>query len=164
MKERWKPVPLPGADGYEVSDLGNVRSDKSGEWRPMVTSAGAGGYRQLMLYLRGTGHRNVRLAPLVLEAFIGPRPDGHHASHLNGDLGDNRLANLAWETARANQRRRPSVEGDRNPSARLDPDKVRAIRTKSAAGAKDYVLAVEYGVSPAAIWKIVARKTWAHVA
>ena len=39
---------------------------------------------------------------LVLEAFVGPRPEGMVARHLNGDPGDNRLENLAWGTQSEN--------------------------------------------------------------
>ena len=35
---------------------------------------------------------------LVLETFVGPRPDGMEARHLNGDCQDNRVENLIWGT------------------------------------------------------------------
>jgi hypothetical protein len=35
---------------------------------------------------------------LVLETFVGPRPDGHEADHINNDGFDNRLVNLQWLT------------------------------------------------------------------
>ena len=36
------------------------------------------------------------VAELVLTAFIGPKPPGAVARHLNGDKTDNRLENLSW--------------------------------------------------------------------
>jgi hypothetical protein len=39
---------------------------------------------------------------LVLEAFVGPCPEGMECRHLDGNPGNNRLENLAWGTAREN--------------------------------------------------------------
>lgn len=38
----------------------------------------------------------------VLETFVGPRPKGAVARHLNDDPTDNRLRNLAWGTVTQN--------------------------------------------------------------
>ena len=48
--------------------------------------------------------KTYRVQKLVLDAFVGPRPAGAVARHLN-DIGiDNRLVNLAWGTASENMR------------------------------------------------------------
>jgi len=39
---------------------------------------------------------------LVLEVFVGPRPEGTVACHNNGDGYDNRVRNLRWDTRKAN--------------------------------------------------------------
>ncbi|MGC5078489.1 HNH endonuclease signature motif containing protein [Agrococcus sp. DT81.2] len=46
--------------------------------------------------------RVVRVHHLVLEAFVGPRPDGMFGCHWNDDPYDNRLENLRWATPSAN--------------------------------------------------------------
>lgn len=43
---------------------------------------------------------------LILETFVGPRPDGMEACHYNGVRTDNRLENLRWDTPSNNQKDR----------------------------------------------------------
>lgn len=46
--------------------------------------------------------RKVHVA--VLEAFVGPRPEGMQALHNNGDPSDNTVENLRWGTASDNMK------------------------------------------------------------
>jgi hypothetical protein len=117
MNERWRPV--TGFDGYEVSDLGRVRS-----WWQSAKGIGARGreraevphqlrpfkgkrdkeYLSVCLYATAGGKpRNRLVHRLVLEAFIGPCPSGHEARHFP-DLSplNNRLDNLSWATPKTN--------------------------------------------------------------
>jgi hypothetical protein len=47
--------------------------------------------------------KQCRVAPLVLEAFVGPRPPGMDCCHDDGDSTNDALSNLRWDTKRANQ-------------------------------------------------------------
>lgn len=47
--------------------------------------------------------RTIPVHVLVLEAFVGPRPDGHEPDHINFDRHDNRVENLRWVTVSENQ-------------------------------------------------------------
>lgn len=93
----WKPV--VGHEGrYEVSDEGQVRSVKTGR---LLAGGVSGRYRNVSLRKDGKTVV-VRVQHLVLEAFVGPRPEGAQCRHLN-DVGlDNRLANLSWGTKSEN--------------------------------------------------------------
>lgn len=109
MNETWEPIPT--VTGYEASDLGRIRSVD----RVVQCSGLKGDY---VKHLRGkilTPHptrggylsvspsrRTLLVHRLVLEAFVGPRPDGMHGLHRNGNHLDNRLLNLAWGTASEN--------------------------------------------------------------
>lgn len=96
-EERWLPV--VGREGlYEVSDFGGVWSILSGKmlksWpRPPR------GYLTVKFGHRG---RNVSVHKLVLEAFVGPCPEGMECLHENDDPLDNRLSNLRWGTRTEN--------------------------------------------------------------
>ena len=112
-QEQWRQV--PGFEGsYEVSDAGQVRSldrqvvTRTGGTRniqgktlsPAKTSRGyvtVGLFKDGQVTVRGV-HR------IVLEAFVGPCPEGMEACHGN-DIGtDNRLENLRWGTHLENVR------------------------------------------------------------
>jgi hypothetical protein len=105
--ERWLPV--VGWEGlYEVSDQGRVRSldrivhTKAGWSRRhqgrTLRSLQCHGYQTVELT---SGHR-VSVHRLVLEAFVGPCPDGLECCHGVGGPSDNRLSNLRWDTRSEN--------------------------------------------------------------
>lgn len=94
--EEWRPI--PGFDGrYEVSDQGRVRSLIRGRILSPKPERHSG-YMCIELRPQPRLAKTLRVHRLVLEAFVGPRPDGMLARHLNGNPTDNRLANLAWGT------------------------------------------------------------------
>lgn len=124
--EVWRPV--HDSPGYEVSDLGQVRSV------PRVVVRGDGSRQTLPgQMIRPTalpsGRRRVTLggrtrryvAHLVLENHVGPRPPGYVACHGPGGIGDDRVDNLRWDTQGANLRDRrrdgtdPQVNRERCP-------------------------------------------------
>jgi len=106
-QERWLPI-AGYEEQYEVSDLGRIRSlarlDARGrslrerELSPRKTTRD---HLSVALYRDGI-RRDLQVHHLVLEAFIGPRPDGMEGCHWNDDPSDNRLDNLRWDTRRAN--------------------------------------------------------------
>lgn len=98
MSELWRPV--VGYEGtYEVSDAGRVR--RVGGRVLKRTGRGKNRYPSVNLSVAGVARcRFVHL--LVIEAFVGPRPLGMQARHLNGDRNDPRLVNLRWGTPSEN--------------------------------------------------------------
>lgn len=54
--------------------------------------------------------------------------------------------------------------GSQNNAARFTEDDVVTIRTRHDAGETQTALAREFGVSQNAIWRVVSRKGWRHVA
>lgn len=169
-EERWNPI--PGYESrYEVSDRGRVRSLVSRAGRrktPLVMKhkTSRGGYKSVGLVAeRDARQRFVGVHCLVLMAFVGPRPLGATGSHLNGDVSDNRLANLMWESHADNCSRRTAhgtqQRGSRCHNARLSESDVRAIR---ASNESNQDLADRFGVTPSCVWSVRARRSWKHVA
>lgn len=59
------------------------------------------GYREFHLRSRGR-ERFANAHALVLETYVGPRPDGFVCRHLNGIRTDNRVENLQWGSQKDN--------------------------------------------------------------
>lgn len=110
MKEAWKPV-VDYEGYYEVSNLGRVRSVdrvvrgrlyKSRILKPNWTGNPIG-TRYLCVGISKNGvARTTTVHRLVLEAWVGPCPDGCEACHGSGGNTDNSLDNLRWDTHESN--------------------------------------------------------------
>lgn len=112
-QERWLPV--VGYEGlYEVSDQGRVKSLERKvaykDGRVRVNPARLrnpkprpDGRLQLKMVHPDKPDRNVLLHRMVLEAFVGPCPEGMECLHENDNPQDNRLVNLRWGTRSENQ-------------------------------------------------------------
>src|SRR5271166_6551030 len=113
--EKWLPV--PDHPGYEISDHGQVRSlDRQvrSRWGSPKTLKGktlaqgkvggnepGGRYPGCTLFRDGK-RRMVMVHTLMLETFVGPRPEGTHGCHRDDNPDNNRLDNLYWGTPRQN--------------------------------------------------------------
>jgi len=168
--EIWKPIER--REGYEVSNLGRVRSlsrkiwveskHQAPHWRTwqgriLRPQASPQGYLHVHL---GTADQH-QIADLVLEAFVGPKPKGMVAAHDNGKNQDNRASNLFYKTPYENQEDRirhgTSNRGEGSPYAKLTEAKVKAIRASHEPRA---VLAKRYGVSVMTITQVRRRASW----
>lgn len=99
--EQWRDI--DGYDGmYQVSDIGRVRSRKSGEWRVLSASKNNSGY--LIVQLSKDGKKKHFLVHrLVAQAFI-PNDDEtkNQINHRNEVKTDNIVSNLEYCTAQYN--------------------------------------------------------------
>lgn len=118
MTEIWKTVPsLLGF--YEVSNTGRVRRARGGKrtqlGRELKCQArgSTSPYRIFTAYTGShTGRRTMGVACAVLETFIGPRPEGYEADHINRDTLNDCLDNLRWLPQQDNRPGRP--KGSKN--------------------------------------------------
>jgi HNH endonuclease len=97
----WAPGFEPRYRVWESGEVESVFRRYAGGkiLRPMLLkSRGGTPYHAVRLYPGDGTFRDWAVHSLVLETFVGARPDGLEARHLNGDSLDNRLVNLAWGT------------------------------------------------------------------
>lgn len=173
-EEIWKPV--PGFEGYEVSDLGRARSvDRIVSHRESAGSTKALRGRILKPQRnRGGFHVNpcvggkqkqVSVHVLVMRAFCGNPPDpGLDVCHNDGDSSNNKLSNLRYDTRKGNLadrwRHGTMNVGQMNGTNKLTVDQVREIRMRMD-GLKS--IARDYGVSSGTVWAVRTRRAWAWV-
>lgn len=101
-KEVWKPI--EGYEGYEVSNLGRVKSlsyNKTGKPRLLKGHINKDGYCSIHLS-RESNRKYIGRSRLVAEAFI-PNPEGKPCvDHINANRTDDRADNLRWCTVKEN--------------------------------------------------------------
>lgn len=109
--EQWRPI--PGYEGYyEVSSQGRVRSvDRVTElpcgqirrYKGRILKLGTHpkGHKTVSLY-KGDKRRCTYVHTLVLETFIGPRPQGAESLHYDDNPANNHVENLRWGTRQEN--------------------------------------------------------------
>lgn len=101
--------------GYFVGDDGSVWTSKAkggndrrpgrrGDLKPLKLQRNKRGYCHVGLDVGGTNKMRF-VHQLVLEVFVGPKPDGMEACHYpDQDKANNRLGNLRWDTHAENMR------------------------------------------------------------
>ncbi|AWN04057.1 HNH endonuclease [Rhodococcus phage Peregrin] len=97
---------------YQVSNLGRIKSLErvvNGRQGPMVVrerimkpGRTRGGYLQVMLSKGGIRSPH-KIHATVAKEFLGPRPSGFHVCHNDGNVKNNRISNLRYDTPRENR-------------------------------------------------------------
>jgi hypothetical protein len=161
MTEIWRPV--PDFPTYLVSNLGRVQGPRK-ILKGWVTDDG---YTKVKLCRVGLKDETRTIHTLVLEAFIGPRPEGQQARHLRGVAAGNALDNLKWGTAEENSNDRKlhgtDNAGERSGRAKLTWDLVRKMRAEyqpSTRGLGSKALAKRYGISASGAHRILTNQIW----
>lgn len=178
MDERW--LPIVGSDGYyEVSDLGNVRSwHKTGcstcravkpkLLKPKPDTSNSGRLVVGIKMADGT-YPTFRVHRLVAAAFLGPCPPGLEVCHNDGNAGNNRLANLRYDTRSSNLMDRVAHgthgRGEANAQHILTEREVREIRAlASARSVSQDDIAAQFGISQSLVSNIHLRRAWGWLA
>ena len=167
VEEEWRAI--PGYDGYEVSNLGRVRSWRSRK-EPVYLKPNPTGkqrkYLQVALYAEKRQHM-FYVHVLVLTVFIGPKLEGMEACHNNGICTDNRLTNLRWGTNAENVEDRrihgTVATGERHGFAKLTDTTAALALELLAHGVSHRTIAASLGVEKTAITSINLGKTWRHL-
>lgn len=165
MKEIWKDI--PSFEGYQVSNLGRVRSidrivlTKDGrnicyKGKLLKLHPNKQGYLQVLL-----GTKNMqRVHLIVLKTFIGPRPPMKEGCHKDGNRKNNWRTNLCWGSKSKNAIDR--VKHGNQHTAKLNPLIVRHIRSQGHKINK-VAMARKYSVNRSTIYNVLNNQSWKHV-
>lgn len=165
----WRDV--LGYEGlYRVSDVGAVESRNAWtrwQWRALKPGRSTKcGHLSVGLWRDGV-KRNRKVHRLVLEAFVGPCPDGMECRHLDGNPTNNKLDNLVWGTSKENEADKllhgTDNRGERQGGSKLTEAEVIEIRRLRASGTTGQAIADKYGINQHHVSHICLGRRWAHV-
>lgn len=175
-KEEWRPI--PGFEGaYAVSSLGDVRrlyfcnGTKAPtpylKPRPIHAAQYGKGYRRVCLYRDGK-RKNYNVHCLVLEAFQGPRPSpSHDGAHLDGNVDNNSVENLAWVTRKENAAHRKQhgtqQAGEQCYNAKFTDGMVLTMRAMHALGFSFADIGRTFKCATEEAHRIVKGNSWRHL-
>ena len=168
---------IPGYPRYAIDQNGTVlsvcvRGSKTivlpwSKARCAAVRIGHHGYKMIILRGNTTKTRNVNIHTLVLEVFVGSRPNGMECRHIDGNRLNNHVSNLAWGTSSENHQDKilhgTSGVGEGNPSAKLTSSDVLNIRQRHANGESCQSIANDFNVSDATVRQIAKRIIWKHI-
>lgn len=137
----------------------------------MLTPKKSGKYYGISLFDKPLSQR-FYIHRLVAEAFI-PNPENKPCvNHKNRDKFDNRVENLEWVTYQENSLhlvrsesyvKLPTTKGEFHHCSKLTEIDVKQIRKEWLPGDSGVAVAKAYGITPAAVYKILDGRSWKHV-
>lgn len=171
--------PCPSYSGYSVEADGRVFTHRRrfglGKGRgggvtidPLFARVlkpyrGQGGYAYVSVSTK-RGQRSVAVHLLLLDAFVGPMPDGQETRHLDGDFSNNTLSNLAYGTPKQNAEDRircgVRMEGESHPRAKLSASGVLDIKRRVAGGETMAAVARSLGIGGSTVRDIINGRRW----
>lgn len=157
---------IVGFPKYEIDTLGRVWSWYRLKFlKPSTTY----GYHHVTLCYNNKKCTK-RTHILVLESFIGKKPVGYGARHLDGNKDNNKLSNLKWGTKKENGRDKMKHgtskinKGIKHGQHKLDEDDIRMIDILYGSGLHtQQYLGFVFKVHPSVISRIFNKKAWKHV-
>jgi hypothetical protein len=150
---------------YLVSDEGHVYSTVSNKLLKAVDDGK--GYLAVTLWVDGVSEK-FKIHRLVAEAFLEkPAGSAYEVNHINGVKTCNSVSNLEWVSHGDNMRHAHATglmpKGSDTYIAKLDEEKVEAIKLLMLDGLNNQEIAERFLVARGTISKIRDKKTWKHV-
>lgn len=159
---------IEGFPGYKVGNDGSVwsnhifnRWNKIGPWKQLNPGINKiSGHRMLVLH---PGRFSIQVHRLVMNAFRGPCPDGLETCHYDDDTSNNHLSNLRYDTHKSNMAE--AARNGRMPT-KLTEEQAKEILAEFRLKGRIHQVNTgkKYGVSQSAIWSLINRRTWRHIA
>lgn len=159
--EIWKVVDKFPA--YEISSWGRVRRviSAKGATVGMVLKYRLNSHGRVQYRLQQNGKYSEQQAHrLVLEAFVGPCPNGYECRHLDGNPLNNDVENLAWGTRSENMldKRRHGTSKNGGPPQKFSDEEVLEIKKDKSSGMTYRQLIVKYDCSMQAVADALLRR------
>ena len=167
MNEIWKDI-IGYCGFYQISNFGRVFSlPRPGTTGGIIKPGRNNAYLQIILYKNGKSKTKL-IHTLVLESFVGLRPEGMECRHLDGNGNNNQSSNLRWSNHSINMKdkfiHKTDNNGVKHPMSILTDSCVVKIRTLYATGEwTQLALAKKYNIERTAISRAVNKKTWRYV-
>lgn len=167
MQEIFKPV-VGFEDLYAVSNIGRVKSYhkvRGTDERILKHGISTHGYPVIVL-CRNKKIKTVAIHILMMQSFVGPRPEGWDICHNDGNPKNNLLSNLRYDTTAGNMADKilhgTTNRGERCASSKLKEKDILEIRSLIGK-IPQRELALKYGVCDSTITKIKKNKRWLHI-
>lgn len=159
--EEWRRIHR--FENYEISNYGNLRKHlKDGRIRHLVCHT-TKGHQRTRLYDKQRKIA-VYVHRLVLEAFVGPCPDGMEGCHNDGNGLNNHVSNLRWDTRAANvadaRKHGTAAVGERVGNSRLTRSLIQTIAHLRSQNLSYRAIAKQLGVGAETVRQAHVGKTW----
>jgi hypothetical protein len=170
MEELWKDI--PDFEGYQVSNIGNVKSFHRKKVTILRHHIDKDGYARVGLTKYYNNYKKVQtkgVHMLMCLAFIGPRPKGCVIRHLDGTPQNNVIDNLRYGPVKENSHDRrihgTAPMGENNGLSILRDKDIKSIKIllKNRFDIPVKEIAKLYGVCKATIDHIAQGITWKHL-
>lgn len=174
--EIWKDI--SGFPGYQVSNLGNVKSNKKLASKTIILKPiFVKSYREIGYYkvsLHSGPFGSCKKIPalihrLVASAFI-PNPSNKPCvNHKDNNKGNNKADNLEWVTIAENNLHayrsgfKKSPCGEQRWSSKLTEAQAMEIKRRADNGELKKVIAKDFPVAYATVSDIIENRTWKHI-
>lgn len=179
MKELWKDI--PDYNGfYRASNYGRIKSiprrvfqNGKAKYYPgkilktRIKNSKRDRYLIVTLCKNGV-EKQQKVHRLVLSAFCGECPPGCEGCHTDGNIYNNIIDNLRWDTRKANMQDKikhgTAQRGENSTNVLLRTSDVLKMRKIYKRGGHTLLeVSRMFGVSESAVKSIIYRHSWAHI-
>jgi hypothetical protein len=162
---------IKGFVGYHVTKDGRIfsrRESGSGKllenWKERKIQTDANNRKSITARDENGKVHLLRIHRLVLEAYVGPCPEGMEGCHNDGNASNNNLNNLRWDTPQnnANDKKNHGTipNGEAHKNSKLNEVDVLCIFELRDLGLSYKEIGSQFNVDFSTIYKILKKKRW----
>ncbi len=170
-------MPISGFNGYVAGSEGSIwschvsgaRGGLRDIWRKLSPRLDKNGYPSVILCSTDGKRHTKRISHLVLDTFVGRRPEGFESCHYpDPDPLNNHIKNLRWGTHKENMHDKTlqnrQAHGETHGCVKLTEKEILEIRhLRIESGMFFAELGKRFGISSAQACAIVKRRSWSHI-